>query len=698
MNGFINKRAMAMLLTIIMALQSWQLAVPPAAKAAGALPSGWTATTMNGTSTGNTIVKQEASSYSNGQFDIEAVDGKQQSVSGTANGDTVYFLYMPVEGDFTITARLVSVAGPPDNSVINSNSRAALMVKNGVSNTSASFTASYFPTISTPNTGSLGYYRRFAANNSSSSSVSSVSTPVYMKLQKLGTTFTASYSADGVTYNSPYTTQTDTNTMTTATLNVGLAITHATVKFDKVKIVNASGTIFDSASSTTNPDPETAPAAPTGLQATAGDNQVSLSWSAVQNASSYTVKRSTGHGGPYSTLVSNVTGTSHVDTTTSNGTTYYYAVSAVNANGESENSSEKSAMPHAAVVPVSSITVSSSGGSTISTLGGTLQMQANVLPSNATNTSVSWHVYEFDGTTATDKATILGSGLLQASKNGTVRVVARAKDDSNVQGSTTVTITGQTIATPPSAPTGVTAVPGVGQVTLSWNTVTDATYYSVKRAMSSGGSYTTIASSVYAATYLDTNVTNGLTYYYVITSRNAYGESGNSTPISAEPSGTPNSTPVSSITVTGGTAISADGGTLQLQATVLPNNATNASVDWFVFEADGVTATDKAMFNGSGLLQAVKNGTVKVVARAKDGSNVQGSASITISGQTLPDTTIPEDVDGNQKVDIGDLGIVAHLFGLTSSSPNWEAHKAADVNKDNVINELDLQLVANKIE
>ena len=44
--------------------------------------------------------------------------------------------------------------------------------------------------------------------------------------------------------------------------------------------------------------PSTAPAAPTGLAATAGNAQVGLSWNASSGATSYNVKRATVSGGP----------------------------------------------------------------------------------------------------------------------------------------------------------------------------------------------------------------------------------------------------------------------------------------------------------------------------------------------------------------------------------------------------------------
>jgi len=88
------------------------------------------------------------------------------------------------------------------------------------------------------------------------------------------------------------------------------------------------------------------PATPSGLTATAGNKQVSLTWNASSGATSYNVKRSTTSGGPYSTITSPTT-TSYTDSNLTNGTAYYYVVSAVNANGESGNSGQASSTPAA---------------------------------------------------------------------------------------------------------------------------------------------------------------------------------------------------------------------------------------------------------------------------------------------------------------------------------------------------------------
>ena len=92
------------------------------------------------------------------------------------------------------------------------------------------------------------------------------------------------------------------------------------------------------------------PAAPQNLAANPGNAQVSLTWSASSGATSYNVKRSTTSGGPYATIA-NPAGTSHVDTSVVNGTTYFYVVSALNDIGESGDSTQVAATPSAPTVP-----------------------------------------------------------------------------------------------------------------------------------------------------------------------------------------------------------------------------------------------------------------------------------------------------------------------------------------------------------
>jgi hypothetical protein len=86
------------------------------------------------------------------------------------------------------------------------------------------------------------------------------------------------------------------------------------------------------------------PAVPSAVSATSGDGQVTLRWSTSSGATSYHVKRATTSGGPYS-QVGAPTSASYTDSAVTNGTMYYYVVSAISSAAESANSAQVSALP-----------------------------------------------------------------------------------------------------------------------------------------------------------------------------------------------------------------------------------------------------------------------------------------------------------------------------------------------------------------
>ncbi len=80
----------------------------------------------------------------------------------------------------------------------------------------------------------------------------------------------------------------------------------------------------------------------------------------------------------------------------------------------------------------------------------------------------------------------------------------------------------------PAAPAALLASPADGAVPLRWQSSFGATSYTVKRASSPRGPYTTVASDITASSYTDTAVTNDTTYYYVVTASNSAGTSDHS--------------------------------------------------------------------------------------------------------------------------------------------------------------------------
>ncbi|MCB9915577.1 MAG: S8 family serine peptidase [Planctomycetes bacterium] len=92
--------------------------------------------------------------------------------------------------------------------------------------------------------------------------------------------------------------------------------------------------------------------------------------------------------------------------------------------------------------------------------------------------------------------------------------------------------------TPPAAPTGLAATAGDGSVSLDWNDngEADLAGYRVWRSTTSGGGYTAVSGLLAASAYVDPTVTNGVTYFYVVTAEDASTNvSGNSQQVSATP-------------------------------------------------------------------------------------------------------------------------------------------------------------------
>jgi K319-like protein/Regulator of Chromosome Condensation (RCC1) repeat protein/regulator of chromosome condensation (RCC1) repeat-containing protein len=99
-----------------------------------------------------------------------------------------------------------------------------------------------------------------------------------------------------------------------------------------------------------------------------------------------------------------------------------------------------------------------------------------------------------------------------------------------------------TQAVPPASPTGVRATAGDGQVELHWNNVSDATLYNVYVATVSGVNPTNFDTlpggerrAGVSSPFLDTSVTNGTTYYFVVTALTDAGESAPSAEVAATP-------------------------------------------------------------------------------------------------------------------------------------------------------------------
>jgi fibronectin type 3 domain-containing protein len=313
-------------------------------------------------------------------------------------------------------------------------------------------------------------------------------------------------------------------------------LTNGTKYFYIVSAFNSVGQSANSAEVSATPSLPP-PATPTGLAATAGNAQVSLSWNASSGATSYHVKRSTSSGAE--TQISAPASNSFTDTGLTNGTKYFYMVSAVNSGGESANSSEVNATPAAPAARPATPT-------------GLLATAGNaqvILNWNASAGATSYHVKRSTTSggetqiSAPTSNTFTDTGLSNGTKY--FYVVSAVNSNGESANSSEVNATPTAPATPPAMPTGLQATAGNAQVSLSWNASTSATSYNVKRSTVTGGPFSTSLASPTATNFVDTTVTNGTTYFYVVSAVNASGESANSAQANATPAG-----PTANVTIT----------------------------------------------------------------------------------------------------------------------------------------------------
>ena len=128
---------------------------------------------------------------------------------------------------------------------------------------------------------------------------------------------------------------------------VQTGLNNGTLYYYIVTAINGVGESVASASVSSTPTaPAVIPSAPTGISATPGDSQVTIGWTAVDGATGYNIYWSTVPGVTTATGAE-ITGTSnpYIQTALTNGTPYYYIVTAVNSLGESAVSSQVSATP-----------------------------------------------------------------------------------------------------------------------------------------------------------------------------------------------------------------------------------------------------------------------------------------------------------------------------------------------------------------
>ena len=306
---------------------------------------------------------------------------------------------------------------------------------------------------------------------------------------------------------------------------------------DTIGNITPTGTAITIKTQTT-PD-TTAPANPTGLSIEPGNAEATVSWTAVgaNDLANYTVYQSAQQNGPWTTsLGSPTTRTSLKVTGLTNGSTYWFTVTARDTSGnESLKPNAVQTTPTAPDTtppgPVTALTAADRSDTMIrltwtnpvdADLDEIIVRRAKGLTPPATaaaGTSV---------TLPTKKATGVTESGLESDTNYSYAIFTKDSTGNTTPTATAVTV--KTLITPdttaPATPTGLDVTAGNAEATVTWNAVSnnDLANYIVYQSSQQDGPWTpSLGSPTNRTTLKVTGLTNGSTYWFTVTARDTTG-------------------------------------------------------------------------------------------------------------------------------------------------------------------------------
>lgn len=285
--------------------------------------------------------------------------------------------------------------------------------------------------------------------------------------------------------------------------------------------------------------------------------------------------------------------------------------------------------------PITSFSVATQGNvqPVISVPNGSLQLIATILPSNA-NQNVNWSIIPVSGS-----AIISSTGLVTAQSNGIVWAKAVSVQDTTKKDSLQISISNQpaqitsiTVSTQGNIPAVINTNGGTLQMvaTILPSNANQSVFWSIVPVT---------GSATISATGLVTAQSNGMAWAKAVSVQDITKKDSLLITISNQ------IVPITSLTVsTQGNipaVISTNGGTLQMIATVMPNNA-NQNVNWSIVPVSGT-----AVISVLGHITAQSNGTVWAKAVSVQDASKKDSMLITISNQIVQITSLSVSTQGN---------------------------------------------------
>ncbi|TGG90063.1 MAG: hypothetical protein ERJ67_11555, partial [Aphanocapsa feldmannii 277cV] len=307
-------------------------------------------------------------------------------------------------------------------------------------------------------------------------------------------------------------------------------LTNDTTYTFAVRAVNASG---NGPLSTVSAAPLAVPLAPSGLSATVGDAEITLSWSDPGNATitGYELSSESIFDEDDSTFTaisgSDTSTTSHTITGLTNGTFYKFSVRALNPSGSGASSTvnvQPLAVPLApsglsATASASQITLRWSDPSDATITGYELSTDGGSTFSGVSGSDASTTNHTVTGLTSETLYTFAVRAL-NASGSGAPSTVSAVLRPSGASGA------GVPSETPPATPSGLSATPDDNQVTLNWDDPGDDTITSYEVSTNGGITFIAINGSDAGTTsHTFTGLDLGTTYSFAVRAVNGSGYS-----------------------------------------------------------------------------------------------------------------------------------------------------------------------------
>ena len=274
-------------------------------------------------------------------------------------------------------------------------------------------------------------------------------------------------------------------------------------------------TQYESRTSAADYKASSGPAAPTVTGGNDSQGRPTLKWNAVSGAAKYEVYRARSKDGTYS-LMSTQSATGYTNTSyLANGTTYYYKVRALKANGTASAYSSVVTITYGTVptpaAPAMRSAKADSAGITVS-----WDTAANAVTYNVYRTAdagSSWTQVASSVKGSSYKDTTVKKGVKYGYK---VRGVAADGKTLGPMSPTGVTAKVTAASTTPDYVKLTSARRVTGGIQLTWESAADAKTYNVYRKVDGASGWTLLASSVSGTTYKDTSGKSGTTYAYTV--------------------------------------------------------------------------------------------------------------------------------------------------------------------------------------